>query len=356
VDLGVVSAMQFAPSLLLAPLGGVIADRVDKRRLLIGTQAVALLEAIGLFALTVAGVIEIWHILVLALVIGVAQALEMPARSAFITELVPREIMANAVALGSVAFNGARVIGPAIGGVTIALFGVAANFAFNAFSFAAVLIGLVLIDPARVRRPVLPDAPPRIVDSLVEGFRFAAASPPIRWSLLLLLGLAVFALQFTILIPLFARLELGLGPEALGGMFAAQGLGSLVGSVLLAFRQDRSFRVEVLFASAALLVAEALLGFTRWLPAVFFLIAVCGLFSLVAINTINVTIQQRVTDAIRARVMSLFVVVLIGSAPLGALFAGGVAELLAPSAAFVIGAGLAGVVLVGAGWRLRSLP
>jgi predicted MFS family arabinose efflux permease len=163
-------------------------------------------------------------------------------------------------------------------------------------------------------------------------------------------------MQFTILIPLFARLELGLGPEALGGMFAAQGLGSLVGSLLLAFRQDRSFRVEVLFASAALLVAEALLGFTRWLPAVFLLIALCGLFSLVAINTINVTIQQRVTDAIRARVMSLFVVVLIGSAPLGALFAGGVAELLQPSAAFVIGAGLAGAVLIGTGWRLRSLP
>jgi MFS family permease len=356
VELGIVAAMQFAPSLVLSPIGGVIADRVDKRRLLMLTQAVALAEAVALFGLTIADVIEIWHILALAAVIGIAQALEMPARTAFITELVPREVMPNAMALGSVAFNGARVIGPAIGGISIAIFGVAANFGFNAISFAAVLLGLARIDPRMVRRPARPDVTPRLLDSLAEGFRFAAASPPIRWSLILLLGLAVFGMQFTILIPLYTRLELGLGPEALGGMFAVFGLGSLVGSFLLAFRPERSFRLEVLAASTVFLLAELALGLISWLPAVFVLLAACGFFSIVFINTINVTLQQRVTDTLRARVMSLYVLVLIGSAPIGALFAGGVAEVLRPSAAFVVGALLAGVVLAIAGWRLRHLP
>ena len=356
VELGIVGAMQFAPSLILAPIGGVIADRVDKRRLLIVTQAVALVEALALFVLTITDVVQIWHILALAVVIGLAQALEMPARTAFIAELVPRDVMPNAMALGSVAFNGARVIGPAIGGITIALFGVAANFGINAFSFLAVLIGLLRIDPAAVRRPKRPETAPRMLESLAEGFRFAAANQPIRWSLILLLGLAVFGMQFTILLPLFTRLELGLGPEALGSFFAVYGLGSLVGSVLLAFRQERSVRLEVLAASAVFVVAELVLGLTTWLPAVFVLLAACGFFSIVTINTINVTIQQRVTDVLRARVMSLYVLVLIGSAPIGALFAGGVAELLRPSAAFIVGAVVSALVLAIAGWRLRALP
>ena len=232
----------------------------------------------------------------------------------------------------------------------------AANFGINAVSFVAVLIGLLRIDPARVRRPERPATAPRLLDSLAEGIRFAIATPPIRWSLLLLLGLAIFGMQFTILLPLFTRLELGLGPEALGGFFAIYGLGSLVGSVLLAFRQERSVRLEVLAASAVFVVAELILGLTTWLPAVFVLLGACGFFSIVCINTINVTIQQRVTDALRARVMSLYVLVLIGSAPIGALFAGGVAELLRPSAAFVVGAVLSAIVLAAAGWRLRSLP
>jgi len=356
VALGVVIALQFLPILLFGVWGGVIADRVDKRRLLIVTQAVALAEALALFVLTITDVVQIWHILALAVVIGLAQALEMPARTAFIVELVPRDAMPNAMALGSVAFNGARVIGPAIGGITIALFGVAANFGINAFSFVAVLIGLLRIDPAAVRRPERPAISPRLLESLAEGFRFAAANEPIRWSLILLLGLAIFGMQFTILVPLFTRLELGLGPEALGGFFAVYGAGSLVGSVLLAFRQERSVRLEVLAASAVFVVAELVLGLTTWLPAVFVLLAACGFFSIVTINTINVTIQQRVTDVLRARVMSLYVLVLIGSAPIGALFAGGVAELLRPSAAFVVGAIISALVLGLAGWRLRTLP
>ena len=175
------------------------------------------------------------------------------------------------------------------------------------------------------------------------------------WSLVLLLGVAVLAMQFTILIPLFARIELGLGPEGFGGLFAAYGAGSLVGSVMLAFVTHRPFRLYVLAACAVFLVAEVGLAVSRWLPAVFALTAACGFFSIVFINTINLVLQAQVTDQLRGRVMSLYVTVLVGSAPIGALFSGGVAELLQPSAAFGIGAALAAVVLVVTAWRLRSV-
>jgi predicted MFS family arabinose efflux permease len=167
--------------------------------------------------------------------------------------------------------------------------------------------------------------------------------------------MAVFGMQFTILMPLFARLDLGLGAEGLGGLFAVYGLGSLVGSLALAFSQDRSFRWHVLASCALFVAAEIALGLSRWLPLVFALAAACGFFSIVFINTINVTIQNHVTDELRARVMSLYVTVLIGSAPIGALFAGGLAEVLWPAAVFVIGAALSAIVLVVTGWRLRHV-
>ncbi|HEX2222072.1 MAG TPA: MFS transporter [Candidatus Limnocylindria bacterium] len=355
LELGIVGAMQYAPALLLAPIGGVVADRVDKRRLLLATNVVAAAEALALFALTVAGMIEIWHVIVLAVVIGVATSVEMPVRSAFIAELVPRDVLANAVSLNSVAFNTSRVIGPAVGGVAIAALGVAANFAVNAVSFAAVLIGLARIDPTLLRAGPVPERRPPLLASLGEGFIYAARLRTIRWTLILLLGMAVFGMQFTILIPLFARNVLGLGAEGYGALFGALGLGSLVGAFMLAFTVRRRFGTFVLGACAAFLACEVLLGLSRALPAVYGLAALCGFFSIVFINTINIAIQATVTDALRGRVMSLFVMVLVGSAPLGALFAGTVAELWGPAAAFIVGSALAAVVLAFAGWRLRPL-
>lgn len=354
LELGIVGAAQYSPALVLAPIGGVIADRVDKRRLLIATQTVAMAEAVALFVLTVSGVVEIWHVVVLGLVIGVATAMEMPARSAFIAELLPRELLPNGIALNSVAFNGSRVIGPAIGGVTIAAFGVGANFGINAVSFGAVLLGLALLRTDAIRHLAPPELRPRILASLLEGVRYALRTPPVRWSLMLLLGVAVLAMQFTILIPLFARNVLELGPEGYGGLFAAYGAGSLAGAFALAFTGRRRFGLHALAACAVFLIAEAALSFTRDLVPAYAMTAACGFFSITFINTVNVTLQAHVTDALRGRVMALYVMVLVGSAPIGALFAGGVAQLWGSPAAFLLGAILGGVVLAVAAWRIRA--
>lgn len=355
LELGIVGAAQFAPALVVAPIGGVIADRFDKRRLLIATNLVAMGEAAALFVLSATGVIEIWHVIGLAVVIGIASAIELPVRSAFMVELVPREVMANAVSLGSVAFNASRVVGPAVGGVGIAALGVAANFGVNSLSFAAVLFALLRIDPARFHRRPMPDEHPPLLSSLREGFSYAARTRVIRWTLVLLLGMAVFSMQFTILIPLLARNELVLSAEGYGALFGAFGAGSLVGAFVLAYTVRRRFAVFVLGASAAFLLCEVLLGVTRPLPVIYALAALCGFFGIAFINTINVALQGTVPDELRGRVMSLFVMVLVGSAPLGALFAGTVAELWSASAAFVIGSGLAALVLAVTAWQLRPM-
>src|SRR6187551_3843933 len=177
LELGLVMAFLFGPSIVVAPLGGVLADRVDKRRTLLVVNAVAMVQAAALFALTVSGSIEIWQIYALALVSGVAGSIEMPVRQTFVAELVPRRDLVNAIALSSTSFNLSRVIGPAIAGVTIAVFGVASSFGLNAISYVSVLVGLFLIEPAKLHAVRRPNRFPSVRTSLAEGLRYARATP-----------------------------------------------------------------------------------------------------------------------------------------------------------------------------------
>jgi len=233
IQLGLVLALQFAPSLALAPLGGVLADRVDKRRLLLFTQSVAALQALALFGLTVTGVVQIWHIMVLALALGFVNALDMPVRQSFAAELVPREDLMNAITLNSASFNLARVIGPAVAGITLAFFGPAFNFAINAVSYLSVLAALRLMDPSAMLRVPIPELRPSIRSSLAEGIRYAVRTPTVLWPLVLLAGLGTFGMNFQTLLPLFARYTLHLDADGFGALFAAMGVGSLIGSITL---------------------------------------------------------------------------------------------------------------------------
>src|SRR6186997_1769664 len=171
LELGLVMAFLFGPSMVVAPLGGVLADRFDKRRTLLVVNAMAMGQAGILFALTVSGSIEIWQIYALALVAGIAAAVEMPVRQAFVAELVPREDLVNAIALSSTSFNLSRVVGPAIAGLSIATLGVASNFGINALSYVSVIIGLLRIDPSRLYRAARPEVFPSVRASLAEGLR-----------------------------------------------------------------------------------------------------------------------------------------------------------------------------------------
>jgi MFS family permease len=355
LELGLVMAFLFGPSMVVAPLGGVLADRVDKRRALLVVNAVAMAQAAALFGLTLSGAIEIWQIYALALVAGVAGAIEMPVRQAFVAELVPRGDLVNAIALSSTSFNLSRVIGPAIAGVTIAVFGIAVNFGINAVSYLSVLVGLFLIEPGKLHAVERPDRFPSVRASLVEGLRYARATPTVLWPLVLLGGVAALAMNFQTLLPLFTRGALEMGSGGYGAIYAAMGVGSLIGSLALAFATSQRPLIRLIVGGGAAFLAFAFaLGFAREPLAAFPLVIGIGLASMLMVNTINVTIQNSVPDALRGRVMSLYVTVFAGSAPIGGLFAGSIAQAFGAPVALSLGAALAAIVLAVCGWQLRG--
>ena len=363
LQLGFVAVLQFGPAMVLAPFGGVFADRIDKRHALMATQALAAAQAFVLFLLTATGVVEIWMVMAMALWLGLVNAVDMPLRQALAADLVPRNLLANAIALNSMAFNSARVVGPALAGVIIAVgasltgsdtIGVAVNLAVNTLTYAGVLTGLALMNPREIRRQERPERHPPVLESLREGFSYAVRTPLVLWSLVLLGGIAAFGFNFQILLPLFAQQVLQLGADGYGALFAAMGIGSLSGSLTLAFmRQRRAIPLMLVGGTvfSGLLVAIAA---SREVWFVAPLVMAAGFFSMLMINTINATVQANVSDALRGRVMSFYVTVFAGSAPIGGLFAGGVAEAWGTPAAFVAGAILSGATLVLVAWGLRT--
>ncbi len=365
IQLGIVAALEFVPALVLAPFGGVFVDRLDKRRTLLVTQSLATVQVIVLLALTVGGAVSIPVVMVLSLALGVVNALDMPVRQALAADLVPRELLPNAIALNSMAFNGARVIGPALGGVIIALGvsligtttgGIAFNFGVNAVSYAAVIYNLARMDPAQIRQVERPARRVPVLRSLGEGLGFVWHSPTILWALVLLGLVATFGLNFRILLPLFAQDELGLGADGYGLLYACTGLGSLAGAISLAYMRQR--RALALMLGGGLLfglLTIGLSGMRALLPAIPFAMG-AGLTSMLMINTVNATIQANVTDAMRGRVMSLYVTVFAGTSPIGGIFAGAVAEQWDAPMAFFLGGliSVAAVALVAWRWRVAA--
>ncbi len=363
VQLGLVAVLQFGPAMVLAPFGGVLGDRVDKRKALIATQIAASGQAFILFVLTASGVVEIPMVMGMAFILGLINAVDMPIRQSMAADLVPRHMLANAIALNSMAFNSARVVGPALAGVIIAVgttvtgsatAGVAVNMAINTLTYSGTLTALLRMDPSKIRRHEQPKQHPPVLHSLREGVAYAARTPLVLWPLVLLGGIAAFGFNFQILLPLFATQILDLGADGYGAMFAALGIGSLGGSLTLAFmRQRRAIPLMLIggVAFSALLVGISLAR-EVWLVAP--LILGAGYASMLMINTINATVQANVADALRGRVMALYVTVFAGSAPLGGLFAGVVAEAFGTPVAFVVGAVLSLVTLGIVAWGLRA--
>ena len=363
IQLGLVAVLQFGPAMALAPFGGVFADRIDKRRALIATQIAASGQAFVLFVLTATGVVQIPMVFVMAFVLGVINAVDMPVRQALAAELVPRHLLANAIALNSMAFNSARVVGPALAGVIIALgtavtgsdiSGVALNLGINTLTYSGVLTGLLRMDPRQIRRPKQPERHPPVLHSLVEGIAYAFRTPLVLWCLVLLGGIAAFGFNFQILLPLFSTEVLRLGADGYGLLYAGMGVGALAGSLTLAYMRQR--RAIHLMLGGGLVFALLLVGIglsrNVWIAGALVLLA--GYASMLMINTINATVQANVTDALRGRVMSFYVTVFAGSAPLGGLFAGAVAEAWGSPVAFLAGAGISAAVLIIVALGLRS--
>jgi MFS family permease len=360
IQLGFVAVLQFGPAMILAPFGGVFADRIEKRHALMATQVAAAGQAFTIFLITATGIVEIWMVLAMAGVLGLVNAVDMPVRQSIASDLVPRRLLANAIALNSMAFNSARVVGPALAGLIIgvgtavtgsAVAGVAINLGINTLTYSGVLIGLALMDPHQIRRHEKPEKHPPVLESLREGVSYAVRTPLVLWCLVLLGGIAAFGFNFQILLPLFSREVLGLSAEGYGALYASMGIGTLAGSLTLAFMRTR--RAIPLMLGGGLLFAATLIGIaaTRniWLAAG--LIIAAGYFVMLMVNTINATVQANVPDSLRGRVMSLYVTVFAGSAPLGGLFAGSVAQAWGTPAAFVTGAAFSlltvGIVAIG---------
>jgi MFS family permease len=322
--LGTVTMLQFLPISLLVLFGGVLADRVPKRRLLVVTQTVAMAQAFALAFLTWSGAITIWQIYVLAAVLGLTNALDNPTRQVFVVEMVGRDDVTNAVALNSSLFNSARLIGPALGGVIIAAVGVGATFFINGVSFLAVIIGLLLMKPDLLY-PAPKSEGGRVLEQLAEGLRYSLRTPPIMFILILMAAIGTFGYNFTVVLPLLARNVLHVGSIGFGAMTSAVGVGSLVAALGLA-TLGKASRQTLLIGAMAFAILLAMVAASPWYALTLVLLVALGVASIAFAATSNSSLQITAPDRLRGRVMSFYMLLFAGSTPIGGELTGAMAE------------------------------
>jgi len=349
VAIGATLALQYGPILVLGPWGGILADRFDKRKLLIGTQTSAGLLALALGVLTVTHVVEPWMVFVIAGVFGLVTALDNPARQSFIVEMVGRQDLPNAVSLNSVLMNCARIIGPGLAGLLIATVGTGTCFLINAASYIAVVAALWMMRPSEL---LVGARAPRAKGQLREGFAYVVRSPSLRRPLLLMFVVGLFGFNFATLLPLFATEALHQGPGGYGALFSAMGLGAVAGGLVIAFRGSVGDRLMTAGAAAfgAGVVVEALMPTYPW--ALLAMIPV-GIANTVFISTSNSLLQAHATPAMRGRVMALFGMVFLGTTPIGAPLAGWAAEVFGPRWSLALSGAICVVAAGLTGWAIH---
>jgi MFS family permease len=338
--LGVLAAARFGPSLVAAPLAGVIADRFPRRTLVLMTQSLSLAQATLLSVLTVTGTVRVWHVLVLAFLGGAVDTLDMPARQTLQVDLVGIEDLQSAVSLNSFAFNAGRMVGPALAGLLVAGYGEAACFAFNAVSYLAVLIALMTIRPV----PAVAVSSGSWRADLVEGWRYAWRTPRVRLVLLAVAITSGFGLSYAALMPVFAGDVLHAGPRGFGVLLAAGGCGAMVGALLAASRRSNaSAGVLVAAGQGALGLGLVALGTIRNFQVVAAVMMLIGISVAIQLTTSNGFLQTSAPPRMRGRAVALYLWLFAGLAPIGALLAGAIAE-RAGAPATVAGAGAVCVV------------
>jgi MFS family permease len=352
--LGLIVALQTLPVLLLGPYGGVIADRVDKLRLMIVLQSAMGIQALTLGVLTVTGVVKVWEIGLLAALLGLNNAFENPARQSFMMEMVGPEHLRNAVSLNSVLVNVARAIGPAVAGILIATVGDGVCFLANAASFVAVVFSLTTMDRTQLS-PVEPMARGR--GQLREGLRYVRSTPALAVPLVMMGIAGCLTYEFQVSLPVMADRGLNVGATGFGFMTAAMGFGAVFGGLLVAGRGKTGLRPLVL-AAVAFGVAMALAAVAPNLGFELLALALAGAGSISFMSTGNATLQLTAAPEMRGRVMSLWFVAFQGSTPIGAPIVG--ATMAAAGARTGLGLGAVAVLLVACGgllaMRHQSLP
>jgi MFS family permease len=342
---GFTLALQFGPQLLLMPVSGLIADRVDRRKLLMVTQVCMGLLSVGLGLIVVANVATLWEVYLFAFGLGVVAAIDAPVRQSFVSELVPEKRIPNAVALNSASFNGARLIGPAVAGVLIAVVGSGSVFLLNAATFLAMLAALLLMRPAELNKH--PKAA-RERGQIRAGWRYVGGRPDIIVVLVMVFLVGTFGLNFPIYTSTMA-LQFNQGANGYGVLSSVMAIGSVLGS-LLAARREKPRLFVLTLASAGFgfsLLAAALMP-TYWSFAL--VLIVVGLSSLTMITSANAYVQTTTTPAMRGRVIALYMAIFVGGTPLGAPIIGWVANAAGPRWAMAAGAAsglLAAAVAIG---------
>ena len=350
---GIVMALQFGPSLVLLPLTGWVADRVDRRKLLLVTQGAMGALALALGLLTVFGAVQLWHVYVFALLLGCVTAFDAPARQAFVTDLVGTSDLANAVALNSMSFQAARMVGPAVAGVLIAAFGTGWSFLCNAVSFAGVLASLAWLRVSELHRT---PTPAHARGNLADGLRYVWHREDLKTVLAMLFLIATFGLNFPIFISTMAVSVFHVGAHAYGLLSSMLAMGSVIGALLSARRAGP--RMPLLVGGAAVFGVGCAVAAV--MPGYFFFAAalvVIGVASQTFMVGANSTVQIASDPALRGRVMAIYLAISLGSTPLGAPIVGWVADAFGPRWALAVAAvaGLA-AALVGARYVARSRP
>jgi MFS family permease len=347
--LGFVVAAQFLPVLLAGPYGGLLADRADKRRLLLVTQSTLAVLALVLGLLTVTHIVRLWMVVVFAVALGTVSAVDSPTRQTFVPEVVGPQILRNAVSLNSVMLNAARAIGPALAGILITGVGVGVCFLANAASFLAVLMALGMM---RTDRLLPAPAVERGPGQLVEGLRYVRATAALWVPLLMMALIGTLAYEFQVVLPLLASVSLHGDARTFGFMTSSMGLGAMVGGLAVAAR-GRAGVVPMLVAAIGFAVALGAAAIMPWLSAELVVLACVGVASTAFLATANTTLQLVSEARFRGRVMALWSVTFLGSTPIGGPIVGAVAENLGPRAGLALGAGacLAAAVLA-----LLALP
>ncbi len=354
--LGTVVTLQFLPILTLSLFAGAAADRFPKRRSLVLIQSIGIAQAATLAVLTATGHIELWHVYVLALVQGTANAIEQPIRQAFPAELVGRDLLGSAIAMNSAVHNSARIVGPALGGVVVAWLDITGAFALNSVSYLAVLISLALMRTATIAAPTRPSGRNALAQ-IGEALAFAGRRPVIVYTLAALSVLATFGFNYSTFLPLLARYVLDMGPSGYGTLSAALGAGAIVGSLIIA-RRGYSSPLRQVGGGIAFSLLLAAIGVSPAVGTTLVLMALLGAAGTFFSTTANTTVQFHVPDEMRGRIMGLYTLLLAGMTPPGAMVTGLLADHWGIQVALLMEAAICFLGVLPAwwyfGWRARS--
>jgi MFS family permease len=349
--LGLVSLAQFGPVIVLGLFGGVIADQLPKRRTLMATQSVAMILAFVLFALTATHVVQVWHVMVLAALLGVANAFDMPARQSFAVEMVGRDDVANAVGLNSALFNASRILGPAAAGLLIGAFDISIAFLINGISFVAVILAYLAMRDSELRAVAQAPRPrnwSEVVATLAEGARYVRTTPIVLLAVTIVGLASTFGMNFSVLVPPLADDVLHVGASGFGFLMAASGLGSTVAALWVAFKRRPGTR-PIAIGAVALGLASIVLALSTSFALSLVAMAIAGAGGIAMAVTANTTIQLAVPDHLRGRVMSFYTTIFSASVPAGGLLMGAVASAWGVPLSLFVGAILTLAVGV-AGW------